>query len=38
VHRPDRGVVVDDGGALVGSVTAGEILELIEARQPERRA
>jgi osmoprotectant transport system ATP-binding protein len=32
-----RGVVVDEGGALVGTVTAREILELIEARQPERQ-
>ncbi|WP_026911981.1 ABC transporter ATP-binding protein [Patulibacter minatonensis] len=32
-----RGVVVDDGGALIGSVTAREVLELIEARETERQ-
>ena len=30
-----RGVVVDDGGSLLGSVTATEILALIENRTPE---
>ncbi len=33
-----RGVVVDEGGAFVGTVTAREVLDLIEARQPERRS
>ncbi|CAB4903756.1 unannotated protein [freshwater metagenome] len=32
-----RGVVVDEGGALVGTITAAEVLELIEAREPEPR-
>ena len=31
-----RGVVVDDGGALVGSITAREVLDLIERREPGR--
>jgi osmoprotectant transport system ATP-binding protein len=30
-----RGVVVDDAGRLVGSITASEVLTLIEQRQPQ---
>ena len=30
-----RGVVVDEDGRLTGSISAGEVLALIEARQPE---
>jgi len=30
-----RGVVVDEDGRLVGSITAGEVLELIEPRRAE---
>jgi osmoprotectant transport system ATP-binding protein len=33
-----RGVVVDDDDALVGTVTAREVLDLIEARQPEEES
>jgi osmoprotectant transport system ATP-binding protein len=30
-----RGVIVDGDGRLIGSISAGEVLALIEQRQPE---